>query len=832
MHQTLTRSVTGVPITVAADLLDRLDQRQRAALTAGADYWRTRTVDGVLGAALKFTDGPVGARGDLTSGTTSTCFPCGSAVGATWDVSLARQLGAALAAETRAKSAHVLLAPTVNLHRHPLAGRNFECMSEDPELTARLASALIGGLQDAGVGACIKHFAANDQETERMSVDVQVDERTLREVYLRPFEAAVAEADPWTVMAAYNKVNGDYATASHRLLVEILKREWAWDGAVISDWWATHDTVTAALGGLDLEMPGPGSWLGPPLAEAVERGEVPAEVVDEMATRLLRLIDRAGLLGPDPSSGAHELPERSDESPERTAIARRVATESIVLLRNERRTLPLPLDLASIAVIGPAAHPGFALGGGSALVHPHRLISPVDGLRTALPETAISTARGCPHGRFAPPIRPDLLTDGGWLAEFWNNGESEPVHIATYDAVKYSYFGTKVPGIADPCQMRARYTASFTPDQTGPWRLVLACAGTVAVRLDGEQVLGHDSDTPKMQIIAGPTLASYDTTIELTAGHAVAVEVELSVATPGCLPNLYFGATAPDPAAEIRAAAELAAGADRAIVVVGTGPEFESEGFDRPSMELPGDQNALVEAVIAAAPDAVIVVNAAAPLELPWADRAAAIVWTWFGGQEMGHAMADVLLGVCDPGGRLPTTFPARLEDTAAHGAFPGADGAVSYDERLLIGHRWYDANGLTPAYPLGFGLSYTDISINAATAAIGDTALTMTVTVTNRGDRAGSEVVQVYADAAIDSPDGTPVRQLVGFAKAQLAARESAAVLVEIPLRALAWWDETANAWRVPEGPRQLRVGRSAADLPLQVEVTLSGRRLSTPQR
>ncbi|HVV75729.1 MAG TPA: glycoside hydrolase family 3 C-terminal domain-containing protein [Mycobacteriales bacterium] len=817
-------------INVAGDLLARLDQRQKATLTAGADYWRTPTIDGMPVGALKVTDGPVGARGDLTSGTTSTCFPCGSAVGATWDVELATALGEALAEETRAKGAHVLLAPTVNLHRHPLAGRNFECMSEDPELTARLAAALVNGLQGAGVGACVKHFVANDQETDRFSVDARVGERTLREIYLRPFEAVVAEADPWTVMAAYNKVNGTYATANHRLLVEILKEEWGWSGAVISDWWATHDTVSAAAGGLDLEMPGPAKWLGPQLADAVARGEVSQARLDDMAGRLLRLLGRAGLLhNPEP-----EHSERSDESDERTALARRISADAIVLLRNEQSTLPMSAHLASIAVVGPAADPGFALGGGSALVHPHRLVGPVDGLRAAVPGARIEVARGCPHGRFAPPIRPDLLADGHWTAEFWNGSQAagDPVHSGRYDAVRYSFFGNKIPGIADPCQMRARYSATFTPDQTGPWRLVLACAGTVSVSVAGQQVLGNGSDVPKGQIMAGPMLATHESAVELESGEPVSIEIDLAVATPGCLPHLYFGAHPPDPAAEINAAAALAAAAEQAIVVVGTGPEFESEGFDRPSMELPGDQNALVAAVLAAAPNAIVVVNASAPLRLPWADRANAIVWTWFGGQEMGHALADVLLGHADPGGRLPTTFPARLEATAAHQDFPGEHGTVTYREELLIGHRWFDANGLTPAYPLGFGLSYADISLGNARADVGSETVSVTVTATNRSERAGSEVVQVYADAAVGAPDGTPVRQLAGFAKVRLEPGASAEVSVELPLRALASWDDAETGWRIAAGARRLRVGRSSADLPLHVDIEVSDHLLPTPQR
>lgn len=809
-------------------LLESLSTRQKAALTAGADYWRTVALPEVGIGSIKFTDGPIGARGDLGSGTTSTCFPCGSALGATWDPDLAREFGRALAAETRAKGAQVLLAPTVNLHRHPLAGRNFECMSEDPELTARLCSALIQGLQSEGIGASLKHFVANDQETERMSISAEVDERTLRELYLRPFEAAVATADPWTIMAAYNRVNGDYATESHRLLTEILKTEWGWQGMVISDWWATHDTGRAAGAGLDLEMPGPAAWLGDKLADAVEAGEVSGDVLDGMALRILRLLDRAGYL--EPTAG--EAPEGSEEFPESREVALRIATQGTVLLTNGRGLLPLDsTELTSVAVIGPAAHPGFEQGGGSSLVWPHRRISPLDGLRDALPAVAITSARGCALGKFAPPIDPELLDGGGWSVRFWSGAAvGDAVYAGTWPDVRYSFLGRKIPGIANPSPMSAEVSATFTPDQSGPWRFQLASAGRAVVSVDGEKVLQHTEDGPVFALFPD-VLPTHQAEVELLAGVPVEISATLTVDTPGVLPQFHVGALAPDPRAEIDRAAAMARAADVAVLVVGTGPEFESEGLDRTTLDLPGAQNELIEAVLAAQPNTVVVVTAGAPIVMPWLDRAPAVVWGWFAGQEAGHALADVLLGSSDPGGRLPTTFPSRIEDTPAYSTHPGEAGAIRYLEGPFIGYRWYDARDVKPAFPFGHGLSYAQIEFGSATATLlDDGGVNVVLEVRNTSPRAGTEVVQVYVDAPAAPVQCAPW-QLAAFGRVFLEAGAKTQLELTVPPRAFAFWDVRDSSWSVPAGPRVLRVGRSSSDVQHHVTVDMPALRLSTPQ-
>ena len=806
-----------------AALLAELTLDEKAALTAGADMWRTRAVAGRV-AAIKMTDGPVGARGEAISDVTATSFPCGSALGASWDADLLGEVGRALAAEARSKGAQVLLGPTVNLQRHPLAGRTFECFSEDPELTARLAVALIDGLQGAGVGAAIKHFVCNDQEHDRTTVDVDVDEVTLRELYLRPFEAAVAEAKPWLVMAAYNRVCGTWCCENADLLSSILKAEWGFDGVVVSDWWATHST-TAARAGLDLEMPGPGRYFGPALAAAVRDGRVDHDTVTEQARRILRLLARTGA-----RPQQDQAPERADESPGRRALSRRAATAGMVLLRNNG-VLPLARDVGRVAVIGPAGRSGFIQGGGSAVVFPHRVVTLEEGLRAALgPDVGVAAARGVALGRYAPPLRADLLEDGSWRAEFWPGQAAGPAVVERrHDDVRFTRFGFAPPAIPNVREMTVRFSTVLTPDQSGEWEFCMTPAGHATLRVAGRTVITHEETGAGYRCHADE-LPQHRAAVELQRGAPVEIVAEVRSDDPtGGGPRLYLGACAPNPLAELHAAVGLAADADIAIVTVGTGEEYETEGVDRADLALPGDQNALVEAILDVQPNTVVVVNAGGPLELPWAARAAAILWAWFPGQELGHAVADVLTGASDPGGRLPCAFPVRLEDTAAFPTYPGAGGVARYAEGRLVGQRHHDASGVAPAWPLGHGLSYAAVDLEQARPEVApDGAVHVEVCLRNGSDRSGVEVIQVYGRR--DGAGPHEPRRLLGFAKVQLSGGELKQVVVTCPPRAFASWDTSTRSWRVDEGRYLIEVGRSAGDIRHRLAVDLPERRIPTP--
>ena len=804
------------------ELLDQLDLDERSTLTAGKDSWRIAGVPRLGIGDLKVTDGPTGARGDLTTGARAVCFPVGSAIGSTWDTELVSEIAAVLADEAKSKGSQVLLGPTVNIHRHPLAGRNFECYSEDPELTARLCVAFISSLQAGGVGASLKHYVCNDSEFERHSISSEVDERTLREVYLRPFEAAVAEADPWTIMAAYNKVNGTHASEHRELQVDILKQEWGWPGMIVSDWYATHDTVASGNGGLDLQMPGPAAQFGPALAQAVRDGHVDEGELEDKARRVLRLYARTGKLD-QPA----EVDETSIDTPERRALARRAAAASMVLLQNDGA---LPLDASSsLAVIGPNATPGRIQGGGSSEVTPHYSVSPLDGLSERF--STVEYRRGVGVGLFGAPIDPALLDDGGFDEEFFETPDlsGTPYRNARSAEAAMSFFGAAVPQLGLG-SFSARWSTRFTPDQSGTWTFTVAGAGRAVIRVDGDVVVEDDTAGPKMAIWV-QSLEPASGTRELEAGTTYDLVVELRADERGVLPHLRFAAEPPDPGAEVERAVAAAAAADVAVVVVGTSSDFETEGEDRTSFALPAGQDDLIERVAAANPDTVVVVNAGSPIPMPWLDSVRAVLWTWYPGQEFGNALAEVLSGDADPGGRLPTTFAHRIEDTPAFTNYPGEFGSVRYGEGVFGGHRWYDARKIEPLFPFGHGLSYADFEIGEVRATVADDgSVTVEVAVTNVSSRAGSEVVQVYVTPP-DGPVARPVRQLAGFTKVHLDAGETTTASVRVPARALAFWDPVEHGWQVAGGEHTLWVGRSSRDLTEWTTVSPGERSLPTPQ-
>jgi beta-glucosidase len=693
---------------------------EKAALTAGADDWHTAAITRLGVPAVKMTDGPNGARGstgsDLLSSTASICIPCGSALGATWDPAVVAEASAAVARQAREKQARVLLAPTVNLHRHPLWGRNFECFSEDPFLSGKLAAAYVVGARAEGVMATVKHLVCNETEHERRMCSSEVDERTLRELYLLPFEIAVREGGARALMTSYNRLNGGYPPDSAHLLTTVVREEWGFEGIVMTDWWASVSTVEAAEAGLDIEMPGPGRSFGPALARAVVEGRVNEQRVDEKARRLLVAFDRVGAFG-DPPEG----PERPGDHERDREVARRAAAEAMVLLRNNG-LLPIDPDgVRKVALIGPSAQKLAIMGGGSAQVRAHYELSLVESLRRRL---------------------------GGGV-------EVVPV-----------------PG----CRLT-----------------------------DGKDLAG---DGPKPSVDE---------------------------------------------------AAELARRADVAIVVVGTNDYWESESYDRTSMDLPGEQEELVERVLDANPRTVVVLNTGSPVTIPFAGRAAALVQCWFGGQELANALVDVLVGDAEPGGRLPVTLPQRVQHTPAFGRFPGEASKVYYGEGLLIGYRWYEARQLPVSFPFGHGLSYTTMRLGPVRASQrqlrrGD-RLTIEVDVQNVGARPGAEVVQVYVappGGGNLAPGGRlhPVKALKGFAKVRLAPGESTTVEVELTERSFAYWDvadtewpklldrnegmdrdgsaaslhRAQAGWYVDAGVYEIDVGRSSANISARVEIEVEG--------
>ena len=783
---------------------------RRVELCSGADMWNTAAVPEADVPALRVSDGPNGARGlGVDPAETSVCFPVGSCLAATWDVSLADEAGRALAAEARAKGAGVLLAPTVNLHRHPLGGRNFESFSEDPYLASRVAVHLIRGLQARGVGACTKHFAGNESDHRRHFMSSDVDERTLREVHLAAFEAAVVEAGTWSVMSSYNRLNGTYASDHHWLLTELLRDEWGFDGAVISDWGGTMSLGPALAAGCDLEMPGPG-MRAKKLAGAVATGEVAEADVDLAASRVARLARRAAVAEADLGDG----PDPAD-------VAYRVAVAGMVLLQNEGGLLPLTEPLGSIAVIGPCADPGQIMGGGSSQVNPPHRISPVDGVRARAAGAEVRHEPGCDIRRWCPSIPARTLTwegEPGVWSEVYPTPDlsGPPARAERVRKLDARFFGA-VEGVDDPRRLSARLRADLTPTTSGPHRLGLSCAGVATVSVDGTVVLEQDSARYPGDSFYAWGSDEKAATIDLEAGVPVAVEVEYRRADAQQMAGVAVGLAAPPDDASLERAVDAAGASDLAIVVVGLDGSWETEGFDRPSLSLPGRQDELVERVVAANPRTIVVLNAGSPVAMPWLDRVTAVVQAWYPGQEMGRALAALLFGDESPAGRLPTTFPRRIEDTPAFGSYPGADDHVAYTEGIHVGHRHYDRHEIEPLFPLGHGLTYTSFDygeVRVSTAEVaGDREVVVEVDVTNVGDRAGVDVAQLYLSHP-DAPVDRPVRQLRGFARQALAPGATGTARFTIGFRDLARWDPDEHRWRVDAGPVEAWVGASSRDL------------------
>lgn len=644
---------------------------QQVRLLSGGDFWHTSSLPEADVPATMLTDGPHGIRRQrgssdhlgLASSIPATCFPPAVTLASSWDEALLEEVGRAVGAEARVLGVGVVLGPGLNLKRHPLGGRNFEYFSEDPLLTGRLAAAMVRGIQAEGVGACPKHFAVNNQEGHRFVVDAVVDERTLRELYLSGFEQVVTQARPWTIMAAYNSVNGTSATENHRLLTEILRDEWGWDGVVMSDWGATGDRVRALAAGLDLTMPGNHGIDDAGVIAAVQTGALPASTVAASAQRILDLVERAGSVdGPDPELPPAVVAAHDD-------LARRAAAAGTVLLANDGL---LPLDhRVSVALIGPFADTPRYQGAGSSLINPTRVTS----ARAAFAEAGIRHT--------------------------WDDG-------------------------SDPAR-----------------------------------------------------------------------------------------------------AAEVAAGADVAVLMVGLPKEEESEGFDRERFGLPDAHVELVERVCRAQPRTVVVLSNGGPVALPWREQPSAILESYLGGQASGGALTDVLFGVREPGGRLAESFPEQVSDLAADRWFPGLPRQVEYREGLFVGYRQLVSDGVAPAFPFGHGLGYTTFAWSDAATSVAELTagegLRVSVTVTNTGSRRGSEVVQVYRRDLTDIVL-RPVRELVGFAKVELGPGESSWIDVEVPGRAFAFWDVSSAAWQVPEGKFALEVGRSSTEILAELEVVVRG--------
>ncbi|HEY9483093.1 MAG TPA: glycoside hydrolase family 3 C-terminal domain-containing protein [Micromonosporaceae bacterium] len=785
--------------------LIRLDLEAKVSLLAGQDMWSLPAVPEIGLRSLVMSDGPIGVRGtQWTADDPSIALPSPTALAATWDADLARRAGRLLGQEARRKGVHVLLAPTVNLHRSPLGGRHFECYSEDPLLTGAIGTGYVQGVQEQGVGTTVKHFVANDYETERFTASSNVDDRTLRELYLAPFETILRDADAWGVMSAYNSVNGTSMTEHEPLQVGMLKQEWGFDGAIVSDWTAARDTVADARGGLDIAMPAANNPWGEKLVAAVRSGAVAQGLIDDKVRRVLRLAARVGAWDAVAPAVA---PEDRSATVDGVALAREVATRSFVLAANRDETLPLDASaLSSVALIGLGAREARVLGGGSATVFPEHVVSPLEGLTAVLGGRAsVTYAIGVDPRTKLPPAAGSVWS--GLTATF---RDSDNATMLAAPMPSGAGWWMDLPDGVDPERLvSVEISGRLTAAVGGRHEFGIRGIGELTLTA-GDQKLFDDAVWPDVSDFATLFLAPPENRVglDLAAGESIDVSLRHRVTLqPGfAMLSLTLGYSEPIAEAdELLAEAErVAAASDVAIVVVGTTNEVESEGFDRTSLALPGRQDELVRRVVAANPGTVVVVNAGSPVELPWADDVAAVLLTWFPGQEAGHALADVLFGAIEPGGRMPTTWPVRAADCPILDTTPRG-GVVAYDEGVFIGYRAWDRGDVAPRYPFGHGLGYTTWAYESMRI----DGSRVTVTVRNTGDRPGREVVQCYV-APVEADDTRPRRWLAGFAVATADPGASVAVTIALPERTFQIWD---NGWRTVSGPYQVAAAHSIAD-------------------
>ena len=802
-----------------------LSLEEKVTLLTGKDVWNTAPAPEIGLRSVLLSDGPCGVRGEhWDERQPSLNLPSSTSLGSTWSREMAGLYGHVLGSEARQKHVGVVLGPTINIHRTPYGGRHFECLSEDPVLTGDLTVAYVQALQAQGVGATPKHYVANDFETDRFSVDVIVEDRTLREIYLRPFEQSVREADAWAIMSAYNSINGTTAT-EHDLLESPLRSEWGFTGAVISDWTAVR-SLASAEAEQDLVMPGPHGPWGAALLEAVESGAIDESVVDRKVGRLLLLAARVGAIELEGFS----RPDAVILSPlEGDAAARQLAIEGTVLLRNEDNLLPLDLEAgSSIALIGHNATLARTQGGGSATVLPPQVSSPADAIVGAFGSERVRTAIGAiVHegiGEFPLEMMTNPVTgQPGVRVSFLDESGAE---LATEDrlASTYMFFDGIVP-LEDSSSIVLRTEVRF--ETAGMTRLGYAGVNPTTMLVDGELILQDrlvaEGDDPAAGFLSPPSTA---TAVNVEADKAIELMLTVDVTeNVGVLAGgMSFGfgmePDSSDPAGLLAEAVEVAKGCDLAIVVVGTNSLVESEGYDRDSLALPGHQDELVKAVAAANANTVVIVNSGSPVLLPWRNEVDAILLPYFPGQAFGSALVDMLTGVAEPGGRLPTTWPETEGDVPV-GPIKPENGKVAYDDGIHVGYRAWLRAGTKPAYPFGFGLGYSAWSLGTPSgpAIVEPTAdFTIEVPLTNDGSRTSKQVVQVYAERKESNID-RPVRWLVGFSDVRLDGGASAVVPITIRSRELAHWDE---GWQWEPGTFTLCVATSVTDIVGRLEVAV----------
>ncbi|KAH6888522.1 glycoside hydrolase superfamily [Thelonectria olida] len=819
-------------MSIAKDFLDvetlisQLGLDEKVDLLAGQGSFRTTGLPSRGIPALVTSDGPHGIRGRRSFTLHPSCLlPSATAMGATFDAGLLQEVGNLLGEEARSKGVHVLLAPTVCLQRSPLMGRGFEAFGEDPFLSGMLAAAYINGVQEQGVAPSIKHYVAHDQSKNSIEDNVCMTARTLREVHLMPFQLAMRHSRPWTVMTAYNKINGIHVSEDPLLLKRILRDEWAFDGLVMSDWFGTYSTSEAINAGLDLEMPGPTQFRGECLSVAVNSRKVSHETIDGAVRNVLNLINKVKAV-----ESTEDAPVTN--TPEHQRLIRKLVADGIVLLKNERSMLPiLHENNKSYGLIGDHFKYPALGGGGSAEVDPYYSVTPYDAIVEMVGEEKVSYATGCHSFKFSPLLRnlarPNSA-EKGWLLEiFGENPGSNPSAqaVLTVTTVKELIDVPESLHKSLPQKFFVRAQSVFTPESSCSFRFGFSTSGKGKLKIDGKEVIDlWTSQPPKTEDTPCFNRNSmerfYDA--DVTKGQSLRVEVLLvnedvagGVGTALTLNGRLGGYEIIDEDRALRDAADLARKVDVPIVLTGLSSDYEYEGSDRKDLRLPRRADELIQSVLEANPDAIIVTQSGQPIEMPWEPQASTLVHAWYGGQEAGHGLADVLFGRVNPSGRLSITFPKSLKHNPTYLSFGKSDYDIMYGEGVFIGHRFYEQVDREPLFYFGHGLSYStfeysDLNVLEEFPPLADHQMRFSVNVTNKGPCNGAEVVQVY----LHDPESSiqrPVRELKAFAKVNLEIGETKTVSLHLDRYSISFWSEEVSKWKAEAGEYVVIIASSA---------------------
>ena len=802
-------------------IIKTLTLDEKVSLLSGFNSWYTNKIEKKNIPSIKMSDGPNGVRGDSNSGKSSACFPCAISIGSTWDLSLINDIGIALGEEAQAKDVDVLLGPTINIHRHPLGGRHFESFSEDPFLTGKIATNYVQGVQSKNVAACLKHFVGNDTEYERHSISSNIDAQTLREIYLLPFEMGIKEGNAKVVMSAYNKLNNIFCSSHQDLLIKILKEEWGFDGYVVSDWGAALETIENANGGLDLEMPGPSNVWGKALIDAVEASEVSEKLIDDKVKRILTVAEFSNRFQ-KPQIKA----EQAIDQPKHRLLLRKAAADGMVVLKNEG-SLPLKKNIKKLAVIGPNALEAQIIGGGSASLRPHYEIHPLEAVQERLGhETEILYSKGCHTHKYLPKINEELMEEkDGFLVEYFDGNQFDKNLILEERLTGSKFwvfegFAKDVISKEERPDISVRFSCTYKPDISGLHEFEIFGIGKCRLLIDGNELIDNWTSMDPGEAFFTFGSASKKGVINLQKGEAYKIEVQYKF--EGSFPAVYIGCQAPDEVDIFQEALETASHADDVILIVGTNSDWETEGNDRADFNLPANQNKLIEAILEANQNTVVVINTGSPIHMPWEKKAKAIIQTWFAGQEFGNALVDILSGEVNPSGKLPTTFPVKIEDTPAYKNYPGKNLQMNYDEKLLVGHRWYESNSIKPLFCFGHGLSFTSFNYQNLEVTTGsDFVVTCKFEIQNTGDISGLEIAQCYVGFASPLP-GEPYKTLQGFVKEEIGANELKKVEIKLGPRNFSFWSVETNTWQIREGSYQILIGSSSENILLQANINL----------